>query len=42
MDRVTSLCDFSPLGQLFALGGFLKITEVAKNFGLIFAAEKIM
>jgi hypothetical protein len=35
-NRVTGLGQFSPLGQLFLLDGFLKITEVAQNFWLLF------
>jgi hypothetical protein len=31
---VTRLGDFSPIGQLFTLGGFLKIIKVAQNCGL--------
>jgi hypothetical protein len=36
------LGDFSPIGQLFTLGGFLKIAKEAQNFGLIFTAAKAM
>jgi hypothetical protein len=32
--RVIRLGDFSPIGQLFSLGGSLKITGVDKIFGL--------
>jgi hypothetical protein len=36
MYRVTRLAEFSPIGRLFTLGGFLKITEVAHSFGDFF------
>jgi hypothetical protein len=31
-NRVTRLGDFSPVGRMFILGSFIKITEVAKIF----------
>jgi hypothetical protein len=31
--RVTRLGEFSPIGRLFTIGRFSKITEVAKDFG---------
>jgi hypothetical protein len=31
---VTGLGEFSPIGWLFTLGSFLKMTEVAQNNGL--------
>jgi hypothetical protein len=34
--RVTRLGEFSPIGWLFTLGSFLKMTEVAQIFGLLF------
>jgi hypothetical protein len=36
LNRVTRLGEFSPLGQLFTLSSFSKITEVAQTFGLLF------
>jgi hypothetical protein len=33
---VTGLGEFSPIGKLFSLGSFLKITEVAGTLGLRF------
>jgi hypothetical protein len=30
VNRVTRLGEFSPIGYLFSLGGFLKITEIAQ------------
>jgi hypothetical protein len=39
---VTRLGDFSPLGRLFTLGSFLKRTEVAKLFGLLFKRSLIL
>jgi hypothetical protein len=38
--RVTRLGQFSPLGQLFSVGSFLTITEVAENFVTIFTRIK--
>jgi hypothetical protein len=40
--RVTRLGDFSPIGRLFTLGLFTKITKVAQMFGLIFTTAKVM
>jgi hypothetical protein len=40
MGRVTRLAEFSPIGPLFSLGSFLKNTEVAQVFGLLFPAVK--
>jgi hypothetical protein len=34
-DRVTRLGEFLPIGWLFTLGGFLKITEVAQMHVLV-------
>jgi hypothetical protein len=34
--RVTRLCEFSPVGRVFTLGSFLKITEVAQILGQLF------
>jgi hypothetical protein len=34
------LGEFSPIGQLFALGSFLKITESALIFALLYPIEK--
>jgi hypothetical protein len=36
------LGEFSPIVQLFSLGSFLKITEVAQIFGDFFSTEKDM
>jgi hypothetical protein len=36
VSRVTGLGDFSPIGRLFALARFLKITKLALIFGLLF------
>jgi hypothetical protein len=41
--RVTKLGDFSPIGQLFIMGSFLKMTEVAQNFvNYFFPQQKFM
>jgi hypothetical protein len=40
--RVTRLGEFSPIGQPFTLGGFLKIAQVAKIFGLLFPTVKVI
>jgi hypothetical protein len=40
--RVTRLGEFSPIVQLFTLGIFLKIEEVAQIYGLIFFTVKII
>jgi hypothetical protein len=36
---VTRLGEFSPFGRLFSLGSYLKISEVAHNFGLLLSTE---
>jgi hypothetical protein len=41
-NRVTRLNEFSPIGRLFAVGSFLKITEAAIIFKLPFSAVKVM
>jgi hypothetical protein len=41
-NRVTRLDEFSPLGRLFTLGIFLKITEVGQNFCATFSTVKSM
>jgi hypothetical protein len=33
---------YSPIGQLFSLGKFLKIKEVAQIIGLLFYTDKLM
>jgi hypothetical protein len=33
---VTRLCEFLPNGRLLSLGSFIKITEVAPYFGILF------
>jgi hypothetical protein len=33
---VTKLGEFSPLGQEFPMGSFLKIKEIAKYFGAMY------
>jgi hypothetical protein len=38
--RVTRLGEFSPIGRLFTLGSFLKITKVAHIFGASFFPRK--
>jgi hypothetical protein len=40
--RVTRLGEFSPLGRLFTLCSFLKITKVAQILGLPFSTVKVM
>jgi hypothetical protein len=40
--RVTRLGEFSPIGRLFTLGSVMKITEVAKHFGLLIKTETVM
>jgi hypothetical protein len=40
--RVTRWGEVSPIGWLFALGGFLKITEVAQMYALLFPNESVM
>jgi hypothetical protein len=39
---LTTLGEFSPVGQMFTLGSVLKITEVAQIFGLLFCPVPIM
>jgi hypothetical protein len=39
--RVTCLGEFSPIGSLFTLGSFMKITEIAQLFWLLFLSVKI-
>jgi hypothetical protein len=38
---VTRLGEFLPIGLLFTLGSFLKITEVVLIFGLFFGRRKL-
>jgi hypothetical protein len=38
--RVTRLGEFFPIGRLLSLDSFLKITEVAQSFVLLFSTEK--
>jgi hypothetical protein len=40
--RVIKLGDFSPIGRLFILSSFLKISEVAHILLLLFSAENIV
>jgi hypothetical protein len=40
--RVTRLGEFSPIRQLFTLGNFKTITEVAQMFGLLSSVEKVV
>jgi hypothetical protein len=42
MGRVTRWGEFSPFGQLFSSSCFSKITEVARTFGPLFEAVKLM
>jgi succinate-acetate transporter protein len=35
------LGEFLPIWPLFTLGSFLKITKVAKYFGILFSTEKL-
>jgi hypothetical protein len=42
LSRVTRLGKFSPNGQLFTLGRFFLITEVAQNFGLLFPLYRML
>jgi hypothetical protein len=39
-NRVTRLGEFSPIGWLFLLGSYLRITEVAHIFGLLYSSVK--
>jgi hypothetical protein len=37
--RMTRLGDFSPMGRLITLGGFMKMIEVSQFFVLLFPTE---
>jgi hypothetical protein len=39
---VTGLGEFAPIGWLFILGSFLKMTEAAQNHGLLYPNVPVM